>query len=225
MYLYVKDTGIGIAQENLQVVFDRFRKIEDNKNTMYRGTGLGLAITKFLAELLHGDIWAESELGKGSEFTFKLPMESEQREYGKQTDMEGNIVNPHPNWKNKVVLVVEDETTNFNLIKELLSETSIEILWAKDGIEAIETFGSNRGRIDIVLLDIKIPHKNGYEVVKEIKQINDKIPVIAQTAYAMANDEESILNSGFDAYLSKPIEADRLFEEISKLFAVKEGGN
>ncbi len=209
---YVKDSGIGIASENLKVIFDRFRKIEDDNSILYRGTGLGLSITKYLIELLDGEIWVESEIGKGAEFIFKLPVLV--KEDVEDENVQALSQNKLPDWKNKKILVVEDEESNYLLLEHMLKITNINIIWAKDGAEAMKLFKENIEILDLVLLDIKLPVKDGFEVVKEIRQENSHIPVIAQTAFAMSNEEQIIRDFGFDDYISKPLIKNTLFEKM-----------
>ncbi len=217
LVFYVKDTGIGIARENLNVIFDRFRKIEDDNSVLYRGTGLGLSIIKYLTELLDGEIWVESEVGKGSEFGFMLPelIIEDVEDENVQAVSEKLL----PDWSNKKILVVEDEESNYLLLEQILKITNVNIIWAKDGLEAVVLFKENIDKIDLVLLDIKLPVKDGFEVVKEMKQENSNIPVIAQTAFAMAYEEHIIRDSGFDDYISKPLNKKQLYKKMLVLMS------
>ena len=114
------------------------------------------------------------------------------------------------------VLVVEDESSNYRLIEMLLKSTHIKIEWAKNGSEAIEQLNKLKDLIDLVLLDIKLPKKDGFTVFKEIRTVNDSLPIIAQTAYAMQNEEDKIRKSGFNDYLSKPLVKQKLIESMSR---------
>jgi len=217
LVLFVKDTGIGIKKEHLEIVFERFRKIEEDKKTIYRGTGLGLSITKYLVELLGGKIWLESEYEKGSEFLFKLPLINKNKKEDKQSPPKKiDADDIYPSWRDKRVLVVEDEESNFDLITFLLKATGIQVDWAKDGNEAIEIFEKLKNEINIVLLDIKLPQKDGFEVANKIKNIKNTIPIVAQTAYAMQNEEEHIRQSNFDDYISKPLIKQKLYKIMSR---------
>ncbi|MCW3785229.1 response regulator [Plebeiibacterium sediminum] len=110
--------------------------------------------------------------------------------------------------------MVEDEESNYILIEKVLRNTNVEIVWAKDGVEAMHLFKENSTKLDLVLLDIKLPVKDGFEVVKEIKEQNNNIPVIAQTAFAMANEEQTIRDLGFDDYIAKPIAREQLLTKM-----------
>jgi CheY-like chemotaxis protein/nitrogen-specific signal transduction histidine kinase len=209
---YVKDTGIGLTQEEQKLIFARFAKIENNSTKLYRGAGLGLAICNSIAKLLEGEIYVESEKNQGSIFFFTIPIEEivSQEEGIKATQR--NYM--EYNWTGKTLLVAEDEDSNFRLIEVLLKGTNVKILRAENGKEAIEKFSENS--IDLVLMDIKMPIMDGLIATQEIKKINKDIPVIAQTAYAMENDERICLESGCDDYISKPILQDKLFEILNK---------
>ncbi len=211
---YVKDTGIGISQDKQEIIFDRFRKIEDNNAKLYRGTGLGLTISKKLIELLGGKIWVESELGNGSIFYFTLPYKKNNinniEKTNKMTDIKITT-----NWKNKLVLIVEDEDLNYLFLDKLLNSTKIKIIRAKTGFEAIEHIKNNKN-INIVLMDIKLPEMDGVTATKEIRKINSKIPIIAQTAFAMKGDKDEFIEAGCNDYISKPINAKKIIELMNK---------
>jgi signal transduction histidine kinase/ligand-binding sensor domain-containing protein len=212
---YMKDTGIGIARENINVVFDRFRKIEDDKTKIYRGTGLGLSISSNLARLLGGKMSLESEIGKGSMFYFDLPLViSGSKAGGKEKVMKPDKI--LPDWKDKTILLVEDEDSNFKVLKTMLNKTGLKIIRAKDGLTAVKLCTNGKYAFDLVLMDIKLPEMNGIEATKKIKKFNQSLPVIAQTAYAMFNEEQEIMEAGFDDYLTKPILSTVLIETLAR---------
>jgi CheY-like chemotaxis protein len=212
---YVKDTGIGIEKKHFNFIFNRFAKIDEDRTTLYRGLGLGLAITKHLVQQLGGEIGLSSEKNKGSEFVFTLPFAGNETEIISQENNPQSI-NIMPDWSNKTFLIADDEDTNLIMIKNLLQKTNVKIYEATNGEEAVEKFISHQFEIDMVLVDIKMPVKDGIEVLNEIKQINNSVIVIAQTAYAMANEELEIRKAGFDDYIAKPILAGNLFNLLSK---------
>lgn len=210
--LYVKDTGIGMDEKQLQLIFARFSKIENNKQKLYRGAGLGLSICKQMTELLGGEIAVESELDKGSTFYINIPAKDFKQI---ETDINGtSFFSLKYNWVNKTILIAEDDESNFHYLKKLFSETKINIIQAKTGIEAIEKFKENK--IDLILMDIKMPKMDGLEATREIKKINPNIPIIAQTAFAMENDKESSIKAGCSAYVQKPIHKHSFFNLIQK---------
>jgi len=120
------------------------------------------------------------------------------------------------NWKEKVILVAEDEEINYLFLEEVLNRTGSKVIWAKNGQEAVDLFNENP--IDLVLMDLKMPEMNGYEAMKIIKDTKTGIPVIAQTAFAMSGEREEILESGFDGYISKPIKIPQLLSIINDCF-------
>lgn len=207
---YVSDTGIGISEEHREVIFDIFRQIDDPYFGMQSGVGLGLAICKEISNLLGGELWLESEKGEGSCFYFRLRGVCCAKEIS--TKVSVGIL--PPDLKRETILVVEDIEFNYFLLEEMLSPTFANILWAKNGKDAVKVIQKNKD-IALVLMDLKMPEMDGYQAAEEIKQINPDIPVIAQTAYALKEDKNKVLSAGFKAYISKPIDKDELYQIIS----------
>jgi PAS domain S-box-containing protein len=206
---FVKDTGIGIAPDQQEIIFRKFGKsgnINTNKN---RGTGLGLTLSKKLVELLNGDIKVESSEGAGSNFTFNLPIEKEQKISISKPSVYGEI-----NWSSKSILVAEDTESNYFFIEAFLERTKVNLLWAKNGIEAIKMFEENS--VNLILMDIMMPEKDGYDTTREIKILNPNVPIIAQTALALPDDEEKCYAAGCDYVLIKPINSDDLIATIKR---------
>ncbi len=210
----VKDSGIGIPQDQIDNIFGRFQKIED-KGKLYPGTGLGLTISKKLSEFMNGKIEVVSEQGKGTEFTVTLPY------YPAKKPLAASTTSPSLENKQETmdlsdftVLVAEDESPNYEYIRNILKKSSIKILWAKDGIEALSLYESNS--VDLILLDINMPRMEGHQVAREIRKTNLTIPIIAQSAHAMENDRIEALNAGANDYLSKPFRAKRLLRLVEK---------
>jgi len=217
LLFYVQDTGIGIKKDKQGVVFDSFRQADERMNRDYGGTGLGLAIARNLVELMGGEIWVESVPGKGSTFYFT-------------TRWEKGVVSPTDpavmqvrerldDWSQKTVLITEDDHANMLHLEELLKPTGIRMLKAADGEECLELLRTHPGT-DLVLMDIKLPGMDGYEITRQIKQFDERIPVIAQTAYAMKGDRETLLQAGCDDYLPKPIDKESLLEVLNRYFTV-----
>lgn len=208
---YVKDTGIGIDKKDYQKIFDRFNRTEKAIAEVYAGTGLGLSICKGYVEALGGSIWLESEVGKGTTFYFTIPyIKSKQ-----VSEQSHNIKKEEITFKNCNVLIVEDEEINFKFIEEILLANRINCIRANNGEEAVEIFKVNP-KINMVLMDIRLPLLNGYDATKEIKKINPQVPIIAQTAYALAGDKEKAIEAGCDDYISKPIDAEKLIHLVEK---------
>ena len=208
---FVRDTGIGIPKDKQHLVFERFRQVDDSSTRKYGGTGLGLTICKNLMTLLKGDIRLESEPGKGAAFYVTLPL----------TTISGSQVQkPAPKrvsefsemLSDKVLLVVEDEESNYFLLERILKRTNAKVVWAKNGIEAVDI--TAKGEIDLILMDIRMPVMDGYEATEEIRKFNKTIPIIAQTAYALKGEKERSIAAGCDGYISKPIDPKELLETI-----------
>lgn len=211
---YLKDSGIGIKEDKLDLIFERFRQVDDSQSRKYGGTGLGLAISKRLVELLGGTIWVKSKPGKGSVFYFTIPylLPNEPSLQAEQFDSKKF------SWKGKSILIAEDENSNYELIKAALNNTGINILRAHNGEEAVERISGGE-KVDLILMDIRMPKLNGYEATRQIKAIDEHIPIVAITAYAMSEDEAKSLQAGCDKYLSKPIRPLRLLELINELLS------
>ncbi len=207
---FIKDTGIGLLPDKINFIFERFRQGEESSTREYGGTGLGLTISRRLVELLGGTIWVESVLQKGSTFYFKLPLIIE-KGHAKMKPLAPSTT--IYDWTDKVILVAEDENSNFELVKAILSKTNALVVRAKNGKEAVNICFENR-QIDIVLMDIRMPEMDGYEATKKIKSVKKELPIISLTAYAMADDREKSLNAGCDDYLAKPIKPQELMDKI-----------
>lgn len=211
----VSDTGIGIKDEHRHVIFDVFRQIEDSLVSIQSGVGLGLAICKEISDLMNGEIWLESEEGKGSTFFFKLF----DVVVNKQEKLRESKVKP-PGLSGKTILVVEDVEYNYLLINEMLSLTSAKVIWAKNGKESIRMVNSESS-IELILMDIKMPLMDGYEASRRILNLKPDIPIIAQTAYALASDKKQIIEAGFIDYIPKPINETLLYELLKRYLLQK----
>lgn len=206
---YVSDTGIGIAEENIDHIFERFGQVEEVLERNVSGTGLGLSITKSLVELLGGKIKVESELNKGSTFTFTI--DSVSKEGGVTNGIKKDV-----SLAGKKILIVEDVESNYRLLNILLEKQGAETIWALTGNQGVAICKNSRD-IDLVLMDINLPDIDGYTATGQIKQFRPNLPVVAQTAYAMSGERDRSLEFGCDDYLSKPIIPEKLFSTISNL--------
>ncbi len=218
---YVKDTGIGFPESKKDFIFERFHKIEDQKVKLYEGAGLGLAISKNLVKLLGGEMWAESESGKGSTFYFTLPYKPVHA-VQEDIDVKDKITKDISGrtiylWKDKVILIAEDDENNYSFIKEVLTNTCVQLIRAENGQEAVEICRSDKN-IDLVLMDVKMPLMDGYTATKSIKSFRKNLPVIALTAYAGEIEKEDSRKAGCDDYLSKPVKSVDLLALINKYF-------
>lgn len=215
LLFFVKDTGIGIEKDNLEIIFDRFVKIIEKEETIFKGAGLGLSIAKEIVALFGGKIWLESIKGEGSNFYFTYPVKTVESK--KSTIPKVKISSPGTiDWSGYEALVAEDAESNYLFIKELLASTGIRILRARDGKEALDLF-TNNPSINLVIMDILMPKMDGYEATKEIRKIREDIPVVAQTAFTFEGDMKDGLYAGcFNDYIMKPYTRKILIGILSK---------
>ena len=205
---FIKDTGIGVEPENQKLIFDRFRKSDFNNNKMNDGVGLGLTICKEFLKAMGGNIWLESTTGVGSTFYFTIP-------YKKcESDAELLVHTDKNGKKLKKILVVEDDETSFEFIKTILKKENFTLIHAWNGNDGISLYEKNKD-IDLIILDIKLPGMNGYEVLKAIRENDTHIPIIAQTAFVIGEDRKKAIDSGFDEFLAKPYKKDDLLKRIN----------
>lgn len=210
---WVKDTGIGIEKKYHQIIFDRFRQIESPDSKMHSGSGLGLAISKAYIELMGGKIQLHSEQGAGCMFYFTVPNKNGVKIYPKK---QIEIVSNTSKMTKEKILVAEDDDVNYFLLQAIFANEPVTLVRAKTGDEAIE-FCLNDPDLSLILMDIKMPGKNGLEATLAIKKIRPGLPVIATTAYALTGDREKAIDAGCDEYISKPIVRDDLFALIQKI--------
>lgn len=208
----VRDSGIGIAQEHFEHIFDRFYQTDLSISRHFEGAGLGLSICKGLVELMGGKIWLESEVGKGTSFYFSLPYVPE-----KTGQIATDKVNIKSSKDRKVALIAEDNETSFILLRTIMTDKGYEVIHAKNGMEAVE-FAHSRDDIDVILMDIRMPVMDGMEATRQIKSFRPDIPIIGQTAYAFSNEREEIIKSGCDFYITKPIDLDELMSILNRVF-------
>jgi CheY-like chemotaxis protein/nitrogen-specific signal transduction histidine kinase len=211
LLFYVKDSGVGISKDQQKLIFQRFGQVEDTYTRNYSGTGLGLAISQSIINLLGGDIWVDSEPGKGANFYFKIPAEIIESQVSEKPNENRQF--KHYDWQDKQILLVEDDVMSLKLLKSLLEGTSIKIITANDGYEVIKLLEENK--IDLVLMDIQLPELNGFEATKQIKKTYKNIPVIAVSAYAMQGEIDKAKTVGCDLFISKPFNINHLLSSIN----------
>ena len=207
---FVKDTGVGISKEKQEFIFKKFRQADDSTTREYGGTGLGLSIVKGLIDLLEGTLWVESDLGKGAVFYFSLPLEVIEIEpIVEKNDKKG------AKWQDKKIMIVDDVVESIFLLSEVLKSTGVKIITAETGTMAIQKFTENPD-IDLILMDIQLPEINGLEAAIEIKKINSKVAIIAQTAYGQDGFNQKSKEAGCDDIVFKPINFENLIKKMHK---------
>lgn len=213
---FVKDSGIGIIKDKQDVIFEHFRQAnEEITEKNHGGTGLGLSISKKLVEILGGKIWVESERYVGSTFYFTLPYVP-----SKNTDsykIQSTANESKLDWRGKTILLVDDSEDSINLVSIILFETKVNILVARTGEEALHLCTSNP-KIDLVLMDVKLPDINGFEASKSIRHLRHDITIVAQTAYPESIDQNEIIQAGISDILFKPIKEEPLIKALQKCF-------
>lgn len=214
----VKDTGIGIPQENHQDLFSEFTTIDASYSNKFGGTGLGLAICKALVENMDGEIGLTSNLGKGSKFWFNLSLEACDDKIHGLENVREHVESISSSLSKIRVLIAEDNKTNQLITSRYLKHFGCKFEVANNGVEAIEKVMMHD--FDIILMDISMPELNGFEATAKIRKIADErksaIPIIAFTAYASKEDQEKILNAGMDGFIPKPFSREQLVKVISK---------
>jgi CheY-like chemotaxis protein len=213
---YVKDTGIGVPADRQEAIFERFIQADVVDKLARQGAGLGLAIAKAYVELLGGRIWIESEEGQGSVFRFTIPynavhIESQFLKNISGQDRDKNAID------NLKILIAEDDDISSMLLALEMEHFSREIIKVKTGAEAVNIC-SNCDDIDLVLMDIKMPEMSGYEAARKIRQLGNKVIIIAQTAFGLTGDREKAIEAGCNDYISKPIHHDVLMKLMQKYF-------
>lgn len=206
----VKDTGIGISQQNITNIFDSFTQEKTDTTRKYGGTGLGLSIVKKLLELMNGRIFVESKVGEGSKFYFEIELENSEKKF-EQVIKEPESAPTKVNLSK--ILIVEDNTVNQLVMKKMLKNTGIEIDIADNGKIGFEKVLQNK--YDLVFMDLLMPEMDGYEATKEIRNFNKDIPIVALTADVMKGVEAKTKEAGMNNYLTKPVKKDELLKILS----------
>lgn len=221
----VMDTGMGIPQEKLKVIFDSFEQVDQLQSRKQVGTGLGLSISKRLIELQGGEIWVESELGKGSSFIFELPIISERDSLMEVSSEDLVDLNSLGKKLNGIrILLVDDDEFNMMVVQDDLSYfiPEVELTIGKSGEEAIELFKT--GQFDLILMDIHMPGMGGIEAAKKIRELEStlgierKIPIIALTANIVQSEIDKFLASGMEEYIPKPYKIEEILLKLTRFY-------
>ena len=199
----ITDTGIGIDKNDLDRLFKPFSQIDGSLTRKYGGTGLGLVISKKLAELMHGSITCESELGKGSLFTVTIPFSRAHQEILEKTGPTPLVFAPE-SLIGKRILVVDDHALNRDLLGVLLDQAGFQVSMAEDGLAAVESATSQS--FDLILMDIQMPEMDGLTATRELRTAGCTVPIVAMTSHARKVDAETSLAAGMNDHLTKPID-------------------
>ena len=224
LHFAIRDSGIGIAEEDQLRIFDAFRQVDGSARRSRGGTGLGLTITASLVRLLGGDLWLESEPGRGSAFHVRLTFarNDERLDAGSVSREEAaedvGIAEVSGSRRGASVLLVEDNAINRKLATALLEGQSVRVTVAENGAEAVAATEAERH--DLVLMDIQMPVMDGLTAIREIRaregEAGWRIPIVALTAHALVGDRDRCLAAGADDYLAKPVDAVRLRAMVEK---------
>ncbi len=211
----VSDTGIGIAEEKLNTIFERFQQAEASVTREYGGTGLGLSIVKELVQLQHGSLSVESQPGKGTSFTVIIPYQISTEQIGMPPQAVEPAFDQESVFSNVSILVVEDNEINQSLIRHLFKNWNISFDMASNGSEAILML--QQKEYNLILMDIQMPVMDGYTATQEIRKTHGiSTPIIAMTAHAFAGEREKCLSFGMNDYISKPIREEQLQKLIAQ---------
>jgi signal transduction histidine kinase/CheY-like chemotaxis protein len=220
----VNDTGIGISPEQHSRLFTSFEQADSNTSRKFGGTGLGLAISKRIVELMGGRIWIESEIGKGSTFTFTIEArrDTEERNAPLETGSSrkpgenGPLVREKNKFEGHRILLAEDVEINREIVQALLEPTLLAVDYAENGAEAVKRYRESPDAYDMIFMDIQMPEMDGYEATSRIRELEKSgvgrksLPIVAMTANVFREDVERCLEAGMNSHVGKPLD----FEEV-----------
>ena len=231
----VSDTGVGIPQEKITQLFKAFSQVDGSYTRKFGGTGLGLAISRELVNMMNGSIWVESEVGKGSTFSFTCVLKFE-RQASFLDKLKSRVAPeiPKPVITNasyapdanvislrsaKRILVAEDNPVNKKVVMKMLGDAGFVAEAVANGIEAVQAVTSNKSKYHLILMDVQMPEMDGFTATQQIRMLSphtSKLPIIALTAHATSSDREKCLSAGMSDYLSKPIKTTELVGMIDR---------
>ena len=218
LIISVQDTGVGIKAKDINKLFDKFERLEIEKNTTAEGTGLGLAITKQLVEMMGGKINVQSKYGKGSLFVVHIPQKISKLSEPVKKETKKEKTSSKDNYGSKKILIVDDNKLNMKVAKKALEDFNYKIDEAYDGIECLDKVKKG-DEYDLILMDIMMPNMDGEEAFKKLKQKKGfSIPVIALTADAISGSEEKYKKQGFENYIAKPFNKAQIKEKLDTIF-------
>jgi signal transduction histidine kinase/ligand-binding sensor domain-containing protein/DNA-binding response OmpR family regulator len=219
LHVKVRDTGIGIPGEKINIIFDPFQQALGSTARNYGGTGLGLAICKQIANLMGGDVWAASEPGQGSTFHFTCWVDKSDKKPGEKFS--------RPSLVGKKVLVVDDNQTNLDILSHILEYSGMQVVQlsdSRDVIREIVTHFKNKEPFDIAVMDIRMPGLTGYDLAKGVRQLEEPLSSLPLLAFSSSTLDRSgaLKASGFNGFLPKPVARDKLLKMIGRLLGEQE---
>jgi len=223
----VTDSGIGISKEQQEKLFEIFEQADNSTSREYGGTGLGLAISKRIVEMMDGEIWIESEIGKGAKFIFTVHVESGQKSDAEHEAIDGRDAKmdtfSQDSFEGKRLLIAEDVEINREIMVALLEDSGLIIDCAETGKEAVDMVAADPEKYDIVFMDLQMPQMNGLEAARLIRALPDeryrKLPIIAMTANVFKDDIEACLEAGMNDHISKPLDYERVLKVLAEYLA------
>jgi CheY-like chemotaxis protein len=215
----VVDTGIGISDEQRARLFRSFEQAESGTSRKFGGTGLGLAISKRIVEAMGGEIWVESELGKGSSFIFTAKIRRGAMQTPTLSEPGGEAAEPSADdFRGRRILLVDDIEINREIVLSLLEDVLPDIDCATNGAEALALYAGAPERYDLILMDLQMPEMDGYEAARRIRALSDEralsVPIIAMTANVFRDDIEKCLAAGMTDHIGKPLDIDELYQKL-----------
>ncbi len=212
-----KDTGIGMSEDFIEHIFEPFSQEKIDARSSYAGTGLGMSIVKSIIDKMNGSISIDSKKGEGSTFTVTIPFEVN------NTLPDVNLIKDEEKYtiNGLNILLVEDNELNMEIAEFLLEEAGAKVIKAVNGKEAVDIYRDNKD-IDVILMDVMMPVKNGHEATREIREFDKEVPIIAMTANAFVEDKQKAYEAGMNAYISKPLDDKLLIKTIAKTVYKKE---
>jgi PAS domain S-box-containing protein len=208
----VEDSGIGISKSKQNIIFERFRQEDESFTRKYGGTGLGLTISKSIIEHMGGQIWVDSDKNKGAAFYISIPYKVSPADMKEPEEITSE---EEYNWSDKAILIVEDDFMGIEYLKEILEPTEVNIILAENGIDAVNIC-KNMPKVDLILMDLRLPKMDGYTATAEIRKLRAEIPIIVQTANALPEDKVRAENAGSNEFITKPINRLDMLNTLNK---------
>ncbi len=214
----VSDTGSGIPEDALSVIFEVFMQADLSTSRGYEGSGLGLSIAKGFVKLLGGEIWVDSNNHEGSTFCFTIPDET----ITSTSASAGKVPDENPKSAEHLILVAEDEDSNYKYLEIVLRKANYRIIRATNGFECIDICRTHP-EIRVLLMDMKMPGMDGFEATRQIRRMLPQLPIVALSAFISAQEENAAMEAGCNEYIVKPVSRNKLLETIENL--IKQSGN